>query len=194
MDITFRRLPTTPAEIDHLTDVAETCEAMAKAAAMRAREIRAYARQHPHLAAMVEPHLHDAEHSMGLWACLAGINFEILRRPSSTTHWTTDSWYAEGPTRHLRVIPPLRPAPAPKTPPRPPQRPWSRSPASNPHPPASTTPTSRSRSGHDAVRDSRRIHRAASLALCWRVGAVPVDLSTSATGVPLATDRPVAGL
>ena len=80
MDITFRRLPTTPDEIDHLTDVAETCESMAKAAAMQVRRIRAYARQHPVKAILVDPRLREETLSMGLWACLAGINFEALRR------------------------------------------------------------------------------------------------------------------
>lgn len=91
MDITFRRLPTTPAEIDHLTDAAEQSEAMAKSHAMRTRAIRSYARQHPNLSAMVDPHMKDAEHSMGLWACLAGINLEALRRAEPLHIHTPDS-------------------------------------------------------------------------------------------------------
>ena len=91
MDITFRRLPTTPAEIEHLADVAETCEAMAKAAAMQIRRIQAYARQHPVKAISVGRDLKDAVDSMGLWACLAGVNFEALRRAEPLPIHTPDS-------------------------------------------------------------------------------------------------------
>ncbi len=53
MDIPLRRLATTAAEIDHLNDLAEQCEAQAKAASMLTRRIRAYARQHPVKAVLV---------------------------------------------------------------------------------------------------------------------------------------------
>jgi hypothetical protein len=45
MDITLRKLATTPAEIAHLNDLAEQCEERAKTATILARQIRAYARQ-----------------------------------------------------------------------------------------------------------------------------------------------------
>ena len=80
MDIAFRKLATTAAEIDHLEDLAEQCEVQAKAATMLARRIRAYARQHPEKSALVTIRLREAVDDIGLYACLAGVPGAIVRQ------------------------------------------------------------------------------------------------------------------
>lgn len=85
MDIPLRRLATTAAEINHLEDLAEQCEAQAKTATMLDRRIRAYARQRPDRSALVTTRFREVVDDIGLYACLAGVPRAIVRQSERAT-------------------------------------------------------------------------------------------------------------